>query len=67
MVHPDQLELQASQGDVHLSTSVVAPCLTEPGCDIIRFEACGAKTSIDEEFVQQRPKQVDRRGAILKW
>lgn len=64
MVHPGQLELQESQGDEHLATSVQVPYLTESGCNTIRLKASGAKTSINEELVHQIPTQVERRGAI---
>ena len=52
IAQPGQLPLQASQGNVHLSTSVFVRCLSQAGCDTIRLKAYGQKTPIDEDFVQ---------------
>lgn len=64
IAQPGQHPLQASQGNVHLSTSVFVRCLSEAGCDTIRLKAYGQKTPIVGGFVRQEPAEVDHRWAI---
>jgi hypothetical protein len=63
IAQPGQHSLQASQGNVHLSTSVFIWCLSEAGCDTIQLKAYGQKTPIDGGFVHQEPAEVHHQWA----
>jgi predicted component of type VI protein secretion system len=60
---PGRLLLQASLGNVHVSTSVFIHCLRQAGCDTIRLKAYGQKTPLVERFLNKEPAQTDHRWA----
>jgi len=64
VAQPGQIPLQASQGNVHLSTSVFIHCLSAAGCDTIRLKAYGQKTPINQRFLAREPAEIDHRWAI---
>ena len=60
---PGTLPLQASLGNVHISTSVFIHCLNQAGCDTIRLKAYGQKTPLLAQFLSKEPAQIDHRWA----
>ncbi|GFZ43061.1 hypothetical protein JCM24511_00779 [Saitozyma sp. JCM 24511] len=58
---PGRLLLQASLGNVHVSTSVFIHCLRQAGCDTIRLKAYGQKTPLVGRFLNKEPAQTNHR------